>query len=141
MYHFDRYGWFTSDNIPGQSTQTAPPTTSETTTVGELRPNWTGYAWRELPYFEPQPDPQPQPEVPAVVSRFQARAALHLAGLLESVEAMMAAPETGAIAKLAWADAQEFKRESPTIAALSASLGLSDSQLDELFIAAAQIDA
>lgn len=75
------------------------------------------------------------------VSRFQARAALHLAGLLEIVEAMMAAPETPALAKLAWADAQEFKRNSPTVLSLSASLGLTEAQLDALFTTAAGIDA
>ena len=79
--------------------------------------------------------------VPQVVSRFQARAALHLAGLLETVEAMMAAPETPALAKLAWADAQEFKRNSPTVLSLSASLGLTEAQLDALFTTAAGIDA
>lgn len=75
------------------------------------------------------------------VSRFQARAALHLAGMLETVEAMMAAPETPALAKLAWADAQEFKRNSPTVLSLSASLGLTEAQLDALFTTAAGIDA
>jgi hypothetical protein len=75
------------------------------------------------------------------VSRFQARAALHLSGLLETVEAMMAAPETPALAKLAWADAQEFKRNSPTVLSLSASLGLTEAQLDALFTTAAGIDA
>ena len=79
--------------------------------------------------------------VPQIVSRFQARAALHLAGLLETVETMMALPETPALAKLAWADAQEFKRNSPTVLSLSASLGLTEAQLDALFTTAAGIDA
>ena len=53
---------------------------------------------------------------------------------------MMAAPETPALAKLAWADAQEFKRNSPTVLSLSASLGLTEAQLDELFTTAASIE-
>lgn len=81
------------------------------------------------------------PEIPQVVTRFQARAALHLAGLLASVEALMAAPETPALAKLAWADAQEFKRNSPTMLAMAAELGLTETQLDELFTVAAGIEA
>lgn len=85
--------------------------------------------------------PVPAPVVPQVVSRFQARAALHLAGLLDDVEALMAAPGTPALAKLAWADAQEFKRNSPTVLSLSASLGLTEAQLDALFITAAGIEA
>lgn len=79
--------------------------------------------------------------VPPVVSRFQARAALLAAGLLDQVEALMANESTPAIAKLAWADAQEFKRNSPTVNALAASLQLTEAQLDELFTAAATIDA
>lgn len=76
-----------------------------------------------------------------VVSRFQARAALHVAGLLPSVQTVMDAPETDALAKLAWEDAQEFRRNSPTIAALSTALGLTANEVDELFRAAAVIEA
>jgi hypothetical protein len=81
------------------------------------------------------------PSVPQSVTRFQARAALHLAGLLEQVEALMAHPDTPMLAKLAWADAMEFKRTSPTIASLASTLGLSDAALDDLFTVAAGIDA
>jgi hypothetical protein len=76
-----------------------------------------------------------------VVSRFQARAALHNAGLLPQVEALMADSETDPIARLAWTDAQEFRRESPNVIAIAARLGLTDKQLDDLFVAAAQIEA
>ena len=85
-------------------------------------------------------DPPP-PGPPQVVSRFQARAALHLAGLLPSVEALMAAPEADPLARLAWADAIEFRRDSPTLVAMAAALSLTDEQLDQLFITAAGIDA
>lgn len=84
------------------------------------------------------PPASPLP-VPQTVSRFQARAALHLAGLLEQVEAVIADPATPVLAKLAWQDAQEFKRTSPTIAAMSAGLGLTEQQLDELFTQAATL--
>lgn len=80
-------------------------------------------------------------QVPQTVTRFQARAALHLAGLLPSIEALMADENTPALAKLAWTDAQEFKRTSPTIATMAAALGLTSEQLDQLFITAAEIDA
>ena len=79
--------------------------------------------------------------IPQVVSRFQARAALHLAGLLPQVEALMADPATPALARLAWTDAQEFRRTSPTVAAMAGALGLSDEQLDGLFTSAAGIEA
>ena len=82
----------------------------------------------------------PQP-VPQSVSRFQARAALHLAGLLESVEDVMQDQNTDMLAKLAWQDAQSFERQSPTVQALAEALSLSAEQLDELFITAAGIKA
>lgn len=79
--------------------------------------------------------------VPQVVSRFQARAALLAAGLLDLVQTLMDAPETPALTKLAWDDAQEFRRTSPTVLSLGALLGLDDEALDNLFTAAAQIEA
>lgn len=77
--------------------------------------------------------------IPAEVSRFQARAALHIAGLLPSVEAALAAADP--LAQIAWADAQVFRRNSPTIAALSSAIGMTEAQIDALFLAAAQIQA
>jgi len=79
--------------------------------------------------------------IPQSVSRFQAKAALANAGLLSQVETIMADPSTPAMYKLAWSDAQEFLRTSPTIAALSGLLSLTSAQLDQLFIAAATITA
>lgn len=77
--------------------------------------------------------------IPAEVSRFQARAALHIAGLLPSVEAALAAADP--LAQIAWADAQVFRRDSPTINALAAAIGMTEAQIDALFIQAAQIQA
>lgn len=79
--------------------------------------------------------------IPQSVSRFQARAALHLAGLLDTVEAIMASPTTPVLAKLAWADAQEFKRNSPSLLGIAGAIGLTDAQLDDLFTTAAGIEA
>lgn len=72
-------------------------------------------------------------------SRFQARAALHVAGLLAQVEAAVAAADP--LVQIAWADAVEFYRDSPTIAALQGAVGLTDEQVDDLFRSAAQITA
>jgi hypothetical protein len=83
----------------------------------------------------------PPPYVPQIVSRFQAKAALLSAGLLDQVEAMMADPATPAVTKLAWAEAVEFNRQSPTVLAMASALSLTDQQLDDLFTAAAAISA
>lgn len=77
--------------------------------------------------------------VPRSVTRFQARAALLGAGLLDAADA--AAKAAGGLALLAWQDAQVFERDSPTLAALAKGIGLSDAQLDALFIQAAGIVA
>lgn len=81
------------------------------------------------------------PGPPKAVTRFQALAALHLAGHLEAVKAIIAAPETPVLAKLAWDNALTFERNSPTLATLATALGLSSSDLDALFITAAGIEA
>ena len=83
----------------------------------------------------------PTHAVPFSVSRFQARMALRQAGLFDAVEAMMAHPDTPIIAVEAWQAAQEFRRISPTIAAMGQALGLTDEQLDDLFIVAGGIEA
>jgi hypothetical protein len=78
--------------------------------------------------------------VPQVVSRFQARAALYQAGLFDQIETLMQNSETPMLARLAWQDAQEFKRQSPTVLAMASALGLNDEQLDSLFITAYGIE-
>lgn len=77
----------------------------------------------------------------AVVSRFQARAALRQAGLRDQVEAIIDDPATDPLVADAWTDAQEFRRMSPTILALAGQLGLTESEVDDLFRQAALIEA
>ena len=86
----------------------------------------------------PEPDRVP---VPSEVSRFQARAALLQTGLLGDIEAYMADPATDPFVRIAWQDAQVFKRNSPTVLSLQPLLGLTDEQLDDLFRFAATIVA
>lgn len=77
--------------------------------------------------------------VPQRVTPFQAKLALSDAGLLDSVEALMTDPATPLRTRLAWQEALGFERRSDMITSMAALLGLSDAQLDALFIAAAQI--
>lgn len=74
------------------------------------------------------------------VSRFQARAALFQAGLLEDIETFIASSEDRFI-KIAWEDAAVFKRNSPTVLSLQFVLNLTDEQLDDLFRFALTISA
>lgn len=76
-----------------------------------------------------------------IVSPFQARSALRLAGLLDQVEQVMAAPETDDTTRLAWQTASEFRRLSPTVDAIAQKMGLTDEQVDSLFLSARKIEA
>ena len=78
---------------------------------------------------------------PQSVTKFQAKAALFGAGLLDQVEAYMVLPDTPAITKLAWTETLHFERASPTVAGLAALLGLTPGQVDDLFVTASGISA
>lgn len=83
---------------------------------------------------------EPLSSVPQEVSRFQAKAALSLAGKLAQADAAVAA-SNDPILQLAWEEATTFKRNSPGIAALAPAIGLDDAALDALFTTAAGIVA
>lgn len=88
----------------------------------------------------PEPADPVTASIPQEVTRFQALAALHLAGLLEQVDAIMADPATDMLTVLAWKNAQEFKRTSHMVLNMAQALGLSDEQLDNLFVTASTIE-
>lgn len=82
------------------------------------------------------------PDVPAVVTMRQARIALLRAGLLSQVDAAIAAmpAETGGDeARITWAYGAEVRRDGPLIGQLAPGLGLTDEQIDNLFIEAATL--
>ena len=81
--------------------------------------------------------------VPQEVARAQGKAALIVAGLWNSVKAFVAAIQDDnerALAEVALNDTQHWQRSSPFLNAAKDGLGLTDEQLDELFIAAAGIE-
>ena len=74
------------------------------------------------------------------VSPLQAKGALYLSGLLDSVQSVIDSANTDPLIVLAWNHALEFKRLSPAIINLSNILGWTDEQLDELFEVAKTIE-
>lgn len=78
-------------------------------------------------------------QVPSEVTMRQARLALHQAGFLSTVEAAINAmpepPRTAA--RIEWDYSNAIQRDNQFVSQLGAILGLSSSQLDELFILAA----
>jgi len=75
--------------------------------------------------------------VPQVVSRRQALRALHDAGLLEAVQA--AVSNADEITQIEWQTAGEFARNWPTLQTLASALGMTEQQLDGLFLAASKL--
>lgn len=96
-----------------------------------------GDAWEGGQFNAPAPAAAPAPQS---VTMRQARLALLGAGLLDGVDAALAAiPDEmqRRAAQIEWEFAATVERQSPWVANLSAALGLADVQLDALFVAAA----
>ena len=73
-------------------------------------------------------------------SRLQAKLALEAAGLLATVDAFIADPDTPNTAKLAWNEAYRYSRSSPLFDTLGPAIGMTPEQIDDLFVAAQQIE-
>jgi len=81
------------------------------------------------------------PPIPNIVTMRQARLALLGAGLLPTIDASVAAMPgaEGEAARIEWEYSGEVHRDKALVQALSASLGLTDEQLDTLFTTAATL--
>jgi len=75
--------------------------------------------------------------VPWVVEMAQARLALLSAGLLDTVESNLASMSQSA--QIEWEYRTTVRRDNALVAAMKTQLGWTDEQLDNLFIAAAQL--
>ena len=86
-------------------------------------------------------------EVPEMISRSQAKAALMMAGLAPAIETFIAAPETNPVARIFWEEEPNFWRASPGMIAFWALLPFNagksqaerDADLDAIFRAGAAI--
>lgn len=100
--------------------------------AAELNTDYDGYTlvlWEEeVPRYVP----------PSITPR-QARLVLLNAGLLDAVEAILA--QLGRATQITWEYATELKRTDPLLLGMAAhpSINLNSEQVDDLFIAAAQI--
>lgn len=101
-----------------------------------LRPDsdhsWDGTKW----VYDPAP-----PYVPTVITMRQARLALLGAGLLSSIETAiesMPSPQKEEV-RIEWDYSTLVRRDNKSIQALAAAIGLSDAQLDDLFVSASSL--
>lgn len=87
---------------------------------------------------EAEPVPQtPEPYQPTIVDMRQARLALLQAGLLPVINA--AIESLGEAAKIEWEFASVVRRDSPLIEMVKQGQGLTDTQIDELFLLASTL--
>jgi hypothetical protein len=75
--------------------------------------------------------------VPQTVTNFQCRAMLIAANLFDQVDAALKAQ--GGVALQAWEYSATVHRQSPLVLSLAVSLGLTDQQIDAMFVQASQI--
>lgn len=135
IYYFDNYGWYTSEHLEGRSTEVVPTNLSETTTPGELRSNFTGYVWVELPYYEPV---EPQYQVPNTqfemdINRYNKRAAVK-----DSLIAYMAADNMSRVRSGEWTvDDLTGLLDDPAVIQANALMGTLSYELAAAQIAAA----
>lgn len=79
--------------------------------------------------------------IPQSVTMRQARLAMLHAGILDDVESLIAnmPGDEGSAARIDWEFARDVRRDWPLVAALGSQLGMSNEQIDDLFIYAGSI--
>ena len=98
-----------------------------------------GWLWDGDTLTPPPPEPPEPPVVPSAVTMRQARLALLGAGLLDDIDAAingLPSPQKEA-ARIEWEYSQEVQRHNGFVSVLAPMLGLTEAQIDALFIAAA----
>lgn len=89
--------------------------------------------WTEYTGDWPIPQPEPPVIIPESVSMRQARLILLQYGILAQIDA--AVKTLGGAAEIEWEYASEVRRDNPLVGAM----GLSESELDAMFLAASQL--
>ncbi len=84
----------------------------------------------------PYVKPEPVVIIPNSVTKLQAKLQLLEIGILDEVEILI---EQDRKAKLYWTDSQNFLRTDEILLSMATALGLSDAQLDDLFIQASKL--
>jgi hypothetical protein len=89
------------------------------------------------PDFVPEPVAPSPPQVPVSVWMRQARLALHQIDKLQAVDAAIA--QAGAAAQIEWEYAHEIRRDAALVTGIGAALGLTEAEIDALFIHASTL--
>lgn len=147
-------GWVESDYLEGVQVYSTSDGTALTLTDVDVsvpdgytllpRPtpahDWSGSKWVLNKTKQTELDAAARKAaVPQVVTMRQAKLALLQAGLLDEVDAAIAAETTPKAIKIEWEYASEVQRDWVNTLGLAAMLGLTDEQLDNLFVLAASL--
>lgn len=134
IYQYDSAGYYTGNNkervgrepIPENWTTLPPPTNPEYRFLGD--------GWKDVP--------PPPPKPVTTITRRQGKQQLVIAGLDEQVELAIDGITNTTERKLTriwYQDAAEWERDNAQLLSLGDALGLSSSQIDDLFQAASQL--
>ena len=107
----------------------------------EVTPVKTGDEWVQAWVVEPLTAAERKERLPRIITPRQARLALLGAGLLDTVEgafAQLPEPQRTA-ASIEWEYATAIERHSPLVSQFGPMLGLTEAQIDALFIAGAAL--
>lgn len=138
MYIYDDYGWYSGEGEGElkRATNIVPTNTSQTTTDGELRSNWVHDRWVVVPYVTPIP---PTAYVPYEITRMQAFRAMSQVGIGATIQTYIDTLPQWDDTRLTWETASSFKRDYPMFS-LAAGLGITEEQIDQVFIQGALIE-
>ena len=76
--------------------------------------------------------------IPQTITRYQAMIVLHRAGKKGAITSFLQNPSNEE-AQIAWEDKEMFERDSQFIADLAPALGMTEAEVDDLFVTAAGI--
>ena len=115
-----------------------PDTKIPTADPLSINPEYLAYqAWLAAGNVPDPPDPAEAPPVPTEVSAAQGRLALLQADALDALEAWVASQDRAT--QIEYAARGEWRRDWPLVATGATVLGLTDGQVDDLFILAATL--
>lgn len=121
--------------IPANATTVKPPVYKEGFDIKfNVELNEFDYVEKTAPIVEEVP--VDENIVPTKISRLQAKLQLLEIGLLDEVEILV---EQDRKVKLYWNDADNFYRTDEILLGMATALGLTDTQLDDLFLQASKL--
>lgn len=93
-------------------------------------------------YKPPKPEPVPVDPLTQPISRLQFKAVLRIAGLYDAVAQAIASipdPVQKAVAQAKFEDSDSYDRDDPLFAMLAPTIGVTDEQIDALWLQAQDI--